>query len=241
MLCMDKKILGFLVIGAIAIGAWSVFFNKPQPIPNLISEEVSGEITSFYLAKPNLVVETIGLESVSFYATPADRSLPDFLLGQGALVEEFNDRQTWTFDIPEAILIRKIYTIGTDRWGLNTERQVFPIAGIPEIYKSLWTEVPEKLVKLQLGQGVVLENGKLTFDRVLEDSRCPVNADCIQTGRLAIELSLGEQTFVLSSNDEELNLGNQYLRIVRVFPSAEGIGIKPSEYVVTFSIITNPR
>ncbi len=70
------------------------------------------------------------------------------------------------------------------------------------------TEITEGIITLQWRQPVLIqpEEITITFEQVLEDSRCPMGADCIWEGMTVVELSLqksGQQatTFTLSDHD----------------------------------------
>ena len=232
-----------IVVIASALLLFMVFDDKNNlPDEIRLSKKVSGEIISFYIAKPNLVVETTGLESVSVYATPADRKLEDYLFGEGILVEESGERKTWIIEIPEPQLVRKVYAIGADKNYLTTEREVFPIAGISEIYYALWAEAPEEIVTLSVGESVLVNATKITLNRVLEDSRCPQSAKCIQAGRVVAEVTfvddkLNKEIFVISSSEEDLHINNNFIKIIKTEPQAEDGNISNEQYKISFSII----
>lgn len=218
--------------------------DNPISDPEVEKGEVAGEISSFYLAKPNLVVETINLDSVSLHATPADRSREDILLGEAELVEEFGNRKTWTLEIPKQQLFRKIYAIGTDPDGLTTERVVFPIAGITEIHEVLWEDVPEERFSLKIGERKLIGEKEIVLNQILEDSRCPATSNCIRNGRLVVDISIdneGEKSYVISSNEEELQVNGWFIKIIKVEPKATEEQIVDEEYSVNFSIITDPN
>ena len=243
---MNKKLIWFLVVVAVAIILlWffaiddkNKFLDNVQP-----QQEVAGEIASFYIAKPNLVVETTGLESVSVYATPADRKLEDYLLGEGILVEEYGERRTWLIEIPEPQLVRKVYAIGTDKNDLTTEREVFPIAGISEISSALWAESTEKIITLDIGGSSAVNSLNIKLNKILEDSRCPQSVKCVQAGRIVAEVSiigedLTEEIFVISSSEEDLHIYDSFIKIVKTDPPAEEGGeISNNQYKISFSII----
>ena len=244
---MNRKLAWFLVaVVAVVILLWFFVFNDKNKFLEDIQpkQEVTGEIISFYVAKPNLVVETTGLESVSVYVTPADRKVEDYLFGSGVLVEEYGERRTWIIEIPEPQLVRKVYAIGTDEGGLTTEREVFPIAGISEIYSALWTETPEIIITLGIGESSTVGGTKITLNRILEDSRCPQSTKCIQSGRIVAEISIVnekfiEEIFVISSSEEDLHINNNFIKMVKTDPPAEEGGISDEQYEVSFSIIKN--
>ncbi len=65
-------------------------------------------------------------------------------------------------------------------------------------------------LSIKAGQTAVAENGdKLTFIKVLDDSRCPATAICIWQGFVSAELlaetAAGKQTFTLTTNPDVEN------------------------------------
>jgi len=243
---MNKKVIVLAVVAVtLVVYAWFGILDRENPLQVLEKEpqEISGEVTSFYVARPNLVVETVGLDSVNIFATPADRQEEDFILGEAVLVEEFGKRRTWTLAIPEQQLIRKIYTIGTDSAGVTTERTVFPIAGIAEIYESLWENSPEIVQEFTIEEEYVIDGKRMYISKILEESRCPIAVTCIQAGRLVIEFviedELSKDLFVVSSNDDELRVNEYFIKILKVLPIAQEGDISVQEYNITLSIISS--
>lgn len=244
---MDKRIVitVFIILGAIGF-IWFSLLEEQNLLQNQDEEpqEVAGEITSLYVALPNLVIETADLSAVSVYATPADRQEEDFLWGEAQLVEQFGQRQTWTFAVPAPQLLRKVYVIGEDANGLTTERTVFPIAGISDIYEALWDTTPNVIDTLAVGDVLVGDEYSLRLEQILEDSRCPADVRCIQAGRLVVEILVSEngeeERFVISSAEEEVNMGDRYIKIIQIDPHPSEEEIADNEYAVTFSIIDDP-
>ncbi len=54
------------------------------------------------------------------------------------------------------------------------------------------TETPRIVVKVPLGELVVIDEVAVKFTEVLEDSRCPVNVECIWEGRLKAKVIVSE-------------------------------------------------
>ena len=54
------------------------------------------------------------------------------------------------------------------------------------------TKTPRIVVKVPLGEQVVINEVSVKFDEVLEDSRCPVNVECIWEGRLKAKIIVSE-------------------------------------------------
>lgn len=48
-------------------------------------------------------------------------------------------------------------------------------------------------IKLALGKSIQLDNVAITFEKVLEDSRCPEDVQCVWAGQLKIQLKIEEK------------------------------------------------
>jgi hypothetical protein len=49
-------------------------------------------------------------------------------------------------------------------------------------------EVPQIAIKMDLGETVEIDGILITFEKVLEDSRCPENVQCVWAGRARVEV-----------------------------------------------------
>lgn len=49
-------------------------------------------------------------------------------------------------------------------------------------------EVPQIAIKMDLGETVEIDGILITFEKVLEDSRCPENVQCVWAGRARVEI-----------------------------------------------------
>ncbi|EDM45460.1 hypothetical protein SCB49_06622 [unidentified eubacterium SCB49] len=68
-------------------------------------------------------------------------------------------------------------------------------------------EVPQIAVKVGLTQTVTIDGVSITFVEVVEDSRCPINTNCVWAGEAKIVVSIAkddneaiEKTFVFKNN-----------------------------------------
>jgi len=93
-----------------------------------------------------------------------------------------------------------------------------------------------------LGREFVLEPGesatvegtdvRITFQRVVEDSRCPVDVVCVRAGDAVVALTVGDRSLELHSNsDPETVVGDHRIRLERVDPTAySDRTIPPGDY-----------
>ncbi|HSR66701.1 MAG TPA: hypothetical protein VLU25_02075 [Acidobacteriota bacterium] len=102
--------------------------------------------------------------------------------------------------------------------------------------------------QLPLGRSARIADQDLTvtFEEVLEDSRCPQGVDCIWQGRATIRLTLrqGEEKHSLQLTAQagspelaETRQGNYLLRLTDLLPyPKEGQTIPPTDYTATLLI-----
>jgi hypothetical protein len=87
---------------------------------------------------------------------------------------------------------------------------------------------------LKPGESVIIESTDLrvTFLKVVNDSRCPADAVCIQAGDAVVALRVGKAGVELrSSSAPEAAVGAFLLRLERVEPYAySGKTIEPGDY-----------
>ena len=98
---------------------------------------------------------------------------------------------------------------------------------------------------LKAGASAVLVDGlKLTFERVRADSRCPLDALCIQAGEAIVVLTLSQSA---SAQDErevsttparsEAAYLSYLIKLVALAPYPRSAQqIRPEEYVATFTV-----
>lgn len=96
-------------------------------------------------------------------------------------------------------------------------------------------------VTLVVGQPTAVGALSLTLSEVVQDSRCPLDVQCIQAGAVQVSLTLksGTQkvTKNVSSDNEALQFAGYKIAIVGVVPSRKsGTEIDSGAYKVTFHI-----
>ena len=101
----------------------------------------------------------------------------------------------------------------------STEMKM-PVTSSQEVNSTYPTEKPDSgVTRLIEKQNIFLENEKvnITFNKVTEDNRCPMNARCITAGFASVEIEvMGRQTrpvkFIISTTeDAQKNLKNAFV------------------------------
>lgn len=97
-----------------------------------------------------------------------------------------------------------------------------------------------EIIKARIDQRVSVEGHGITVHEVLEDSRCPIDVECIQAGtvrvRTTLESGLGtsEQVFELFT---EITTETGSITLTRIEPQqVSGDPIEPEEYVFYFEV-----
>jgi hypothetical protein len=87
---------------------------------------------------------------------------------------------------------------------------------------------------LKLGESAIVESTdlRITFLKVVNDSRCPADAVCVQAGDAVVALSVGKAGVELRSNSApEAPVGSYVLRLERVEPYVySNRTIEPGDY-----------
>jgi hypothetical protein len=101
---------------------------------------------------------------------------------------------------------------------------------------------------LRAGETVPVANTPLaiTFDRVTEDSRCPVNVTCVWAGNAVVRLSIrhaGEtrptiELHTTTAGKREAVVDGVRLQLVQLAPArTEGSTIPPDQYLATIAVV----
>ena len=99
--------------------------------------------------------------------------------------------------------------------------------------------------ELRIGESAVLPGDlKVTFNRVVFDSRCPIDAICVTAGeaRLALRLSVGsdapvERDVRVDSTDPEVPFSSYTIRALGLMPYPRSDRApRPEEFVATFRV-----
>lgn len=102
------------------------------------------------------------------------------------------------------------------------------------------TTVEQESVVAALNQRILKSGVHITPLSVVEDSRCPVDVQCIQAGtvRIKAQLENGTSTQVVTmETGSPISFGNKHVTLMRVTPSKSSkTTIAPADYIFTFSV-----
>jgi hypothetical protein len=98
---------------------------------------------------------------------------------------------------------------------------------------------------LKAGTSAVLVDGfKLTFDRVTEDSRCPLDAICVRAGEAIVVLTLSQSNAAEAQRElrttpalSEASYLSYVIKLVALLPYPRSTQqIRPEDYVATLTV-----
>jgi hypothetical protein len=97
------------------------------------------------------------------------------------------------------------------------------------------TTPPVIVAKITLGETVLFENTTITFKRVIEDSRCPKDVDCIWAGQAKVLIVIETKD---TNSEKELifhgtNFGTEHENTLFVSETKTYIGYRLSPYPVS--------
>ena len=111
--------------------------------------------------------------------------------------------------------------------------------------ENVITATPDQTFSLPVGKTAAVAGSpsRITFTRVTEDSRCPINAVCVWAGDAKIELTLtrnGEPVVTgilsLSPENNEAHLADLVVRLVGLAPAPVTPEPAPRQYVAELVI-----
>ncbi len=96
-------------------------------------------------------------------------------------------------------------------------------------------------IEIRLGEKLTIFKGvTLSFDSVVTDSRCPINADCVWEGFAKIKLSINQNSFYLYTNYYTPNdtiVSDTYVELINLKPYPEiGKERNASDYIARVAI-----
>ena len=105
------------------------------------------------------------------------------------------------------------------------------VCPLPTSSSTVSTEVKQ----VGLSKSVMFSTLIIRPTQVLEDSRCPIDVQCIQAGTVRVETTLStgaQQVFKLNT---PVTIGDQTITLIAVRPEKESKKtIKPTDYIFTF-------
>ena len=243
---MSKKSITIVIIVLLALGGLFYWMYQRASLDDtpLVSENESS-VDSFDVVQPNLILRGKHLASVEVFAVPTGTNVSesDYIsLGKMILAGPPSDTEVWTLPIPETpLLVTEIFAVAQSKNGVIIPKKSLPFLGATELYEALWVQTLTKSLALKVGESSQVEDLTIKLVKITEDSRCPVDVQCIQAGTVGVqlELSLGtsKDTATFTEAQGEYAYKNYFLKIVDVKPeknSKQTVATK--DYVVTFSV-----
>jgi len=99
------------------------------------------------------------------------------------------------------------------------------------------------LGEIKVGQTVFINGVKITLNKIVGDSRCPIDVVCIQAGNVVADVTLqsntDKETRDMVSN-KKIPFDSFQISIEKVIPQSKSTEtINPQDYIITFKVVPN--
>ncbi|MFA5999942.1 MAG: hypothetical protein WC783_03110 [Candidatus Paceibacterota bacterium] len=99
------------------------------------------------------------------------------------------------------------------------------------------------LGEVKVGQTMFINGVKITLNKIVGDSRCPIDVVCIQAGNIVANVTLqsntDKETRDITSN-KKIPFDSFQISIEQVLPQPKSTEtIKPQDYIITFKVVPN--
>ena len=125
---------------------------------------------------------------------------------------------------------------------------LFAACAVGEAALEAIAVTPDTPFTLQLHEAAALEAKTITivFDKILEEGRCPVTAECITAGSVRVQVSVDGQPYTLTLGDlmpgdqSSVNIeGKLTLELLAVSPYPESIEDTPNAVETIILVVTD--
>jgi hypothetical protein len=229
-------ILALALVILVALVSGSLLGNDEATVDQEAGEG-GAEINSFTVNDGNFEIVGSGFMTAEVYGMITNVNTPR-LIGSSSSPLNTADGSTWLVPVPDSpLLIEELYAVGLDQDGVEIVRKAFSAVGVPEIYGTLYLDVPIEYVELSVGETVTFENASITLEEIINDVLC--NREDCRDGRDA-ELQITvvtddtEESNVISTTDVGESIAGYYISVTDITP---GPGeVDEDSYVVTIAV-----
>lgn len=153
------------------------------------------------------------------------------------------DEKSWSYKIPAEPIsgISNVFIVGLDKNNQEIDIMNWDVSGVVEVSEILWPISASKEYDLAIGEVFNFEELEVKLIDVPQDSRCPINVECVHAGYVTadLEISLSNKTQILSlkSIDGKRRIGDYYINISKISPNKkDGVTLSISDYLVSFLV-----
>ncbi|MES2014347.1 MAG: hypothetical protein V4437_00840 [Patescibacteria group bacterium] len=98
--------------------------------------------------------------------------------------------------------------------------------------------------ELRVGKTAYINGVKVTLEKIIQDSRCPVDVTCIRAGNVTLEVTLQSNTDTekktIISDDPPILFDSYQISIVKILPEPHSkVERHPADYVITLKVRSN--
>lgn len=240
---MDTKVkITSLMIAALVIvvlGAFWVFERISAPVI-----PAAPVVESVAIGNGALIATGKNLTRVEWWAIPTGTGVTttDYeKLGNAVRASTSADgTQIWQFTVPkDPVLATAIFARGYGAPGAQSVDVPLPEEGATALNNAIWAKSGD--VTLGPGESGTVAGLTVTFNALVQDSRCPVDAQCIEAGAVNTNVTFAANgtstTRNMPSDEVPQEFEGRRISIVSVAPDRRSNAeIAPGDYRITFHI-----
>jgi hypothetical protein len=107
-------------------------------------------------------------------------------------------------------------------------------------FKACPEAAKPELGEIELGNSQFINGVRIRLNKIVSDSRCPVDVQCIQAGALTVSITLQSDTDKETrdiSSDEAIQFDSHTISIENIEPAnMAGVTLEPESYLITFRV-----
>lgn len=139
-------------------------------------------------------------------------------------------------DVAEKLVGQKVRVFGTFTEGI--------IFSVNRFEKLSGDAGDPTLGEVSIGQSVFINGVRITLNKIVQDSRCPADVQCIQAGSVTVNVTLqsdtDKETTDISSVANPIAFDSYKISVKNVSPSRiAGSILEPGKYAVVFNVQSN--
>src|SRR3989344_150968 len=233
-----------IVILLIIVGLFGAayYFSKDEDTDSL--QVSDSRITSLEVLEGNFIIHGSKLGHAEVWIIPAGSTVTEASyskLGDATRLATDGDKEAWSLKVPnDPFLATEIFAKGFSLTRKEIGRVSLSTKGASAISDLLWGS-QGVYDSLKIGEKKVIGPVTIELLKIVEDSRCPKDVQCIQAGRGRVEVNLtmgGEsEKTIIASDGDAYKIADYYVEISAVDPGPVSTKkILDSEYQVTFTV-----
>jgi hypothetical protein len=192
---MTKQNKIFLLVSisvlALVVVVTFVFLERKSMTDDVLDGTDQASIDSFTIDKPYLIVRGKNLFRVEIWGVQLHDISGSGHLLLGNETKSPKNFNFWFLEIPETPMsLSRVYAKGFDRDGNLVATSDLTLNATSSVYEALWMDIFREEMSLNIGESGEVLGFTIKLINITEDSRCPIDVQCIQAGRVVVTVDI---------------------------------------------------